>query len=54
MLATEEDIASSFEELDTHDLFFFFGSFSGFDNFIRPFLPSHPASLALAGPYLPV
>jgi hypothetical protein len=29
MLVTEEDIASSFEVLDFHDLFFFFGSFWG-------------------------
>jgi hypothetical protein len=54
MLATEEDIAPSFEELYMDDLFFFFGFFAGFDTFIRTFSPSHPAPLALSATYLPV
>jgi hypothetical protein len=40
MLATEEDIASSFEELYRDDLFFFFGFFVSRGTFIRTFSPS--------------
>jgi hypothetical protein len=54
MLATEEDIASSFEEPSKHGLFFFFGSFLRFDAFILVFSPAQTASLAALATYLPV
>jgi hypothetical protein len=40
MLATEEDIAFSFEKLCRNDLFFFFGFFANLGTFIRTFSPS--------------
>jgi hypothetical protein len=47
-VATEEDIASSFEELENDDLFFFFGSLDLSVLHIALSLPPHPSSQALS------
>jgi len=44
MLVTEEDIAFSLEKSYRYDLFFFFGSFAGFDRDIRLFSSLIPLS----------
>jgi hypothetical protein len=52
-LATEEDIASSFEELEMNDLFFFFGSFWSTVQDIAVRLPPQPSSQAPSATNLP-
>jgi hypothetical protein len=53
-VATEEDIASSFEDLENYDLFFFFGSLDLSVLHIALSLPPHPSSQALSLTGLPV
>jgi hypothetical protein len=53
ILATEEDIAASFEELTNNDLFFFFGSFCPTVQDILLRLPPQPSSQALSATNLP-
>jgi hypothetical protein len=53
ILATEEDIASSFEDLQFNDLFFFFGSLWSTVQDIGVRLPPRPSSQALSATNLP-
>jgi hypothetical protein len=53
ILVTEEDIASSFEDFQFNDLFFFFGSLSLQVQHILPRLPPQPSSQALSLTGLP-
>jgi hypothetical protein len=53
ILATEEDIASSFEERTNNDLFFFFGSFWPTVQDILLRLPPQPSSQAISATNLP-